>query len=259
MQKRSLRWSEGTCVLECPDLVDAAMDRRVEFEALFVDQASSHDARTTALVERAEAAGVRVFALEPGVLERVADARTPQPVLAAVRMPRPRLDDVENTGVVVVLQDVKDPGNAGTIIRSADAAGASGVVFTGQSVDPFNPKTLRATAGSVFHLPIVVADLDEVVRHAHDTGALVVASVVRGGVDHRHYDFTRPTVLLVGNEADGLSDEVVAQCDASVSITMAGASESLNAGVAASLLVFEALWRRQDTNGPAAPRSLEGL
>lgn len=167
--------------MEGPDLVLAGLDAAVEFEAVYVDQsyASTSDART--LIERANGAGVRVFALATGVLERVADASTPQPVIAAVRLPLVELEAIDASRFVLVLHDVRDPGNAGTLVRSADAAGASGVIFTGHSVDPFNAKTLRATAGSIFHVPVCVGELEETLASFERRGAQTLATVVRGG------------------------------------------------------------------------------
>lgn len=254
VQKRSLRWSEGVCVLEGPDLVASALASGIEFEAIYVDQThTSHDT-SGELYELAARHGVRVFSLAPGVLERVADATTPQPVLAAVRLPVTDVDAIPCEGLVVALHDVRDPGNAGTLIRSADAAGATAVIFTGHSVDPFNPKTLRATAGSIFHLPVAVSELDVALNSFASRGAATFATVVRGGVDHREVDYSRATVVVIGNEAEGLDEEAIALCDGAISIQMAGSSESLNAGVAGSLIAFEAMWRRQGTTSrPPTP------
>ena len=246
------------CVLEGPDLIEAALESRTEFEALYVDVQEVKSPDVASIVEKATKAGVRVFTLGAGVLEKVADATTPQPLLGAVRFQQPMVTEVACDGLILVLHDVRDPGNAGTIIRSADAAGVTGVVLTGQSVDPFNPKTLRATAGSIFHLPVVVSTLEETIRHFASGGAQVYATVVRGGTSHREVDFTKPCVVLIGNESDGLDERSVALCQASLSIAMAGRSESLNAGVAASLIAFEALWQRQGTKSSPTPPSLTG-
>jgi TrmH family RNA methyltransferase len=190
------------------------------------------------------------------VLGRIADATTPQPVLASVRMPVSSLDGIDVDSLVLILHDVRDPGNAGTLIRSADAAGAAGVVFTGHSVDPFNPKTLRATAGSIFHVPVAVSELEEALSAFGSRGAVVFATVVHGGVDHRSVDFTKPTVVVIGNEAEGLDDAAVSRCGGTITIEMSGRSESLNAGVAGSLLAFEAMWQRRSTSPPLPPPSL---
>jgi len=243
------------CVLEGPDLVDAALESGVEFEAVYVDAAALDVASITALTQRAADKGVRVFALAEGVVEKIADAQTPQPVLAAVRFERRDLTSIAKSGFVVVLHDLRDPGNVGTIIRSADAAGATAVIVTGQSVDPFNPKTLRASAGSIFHLPVVVTSIDEVLSYFHGDAQLL-ATVVRGGRSHREVDFTRASVVLIGNESDGLDAATIERCDQTISIPMDGQSESLNAGVAASLIAFEALWQRRDAAAVPPPRSL---
>jgi TrmH family RNA methyltransferase len=256
VQKRSLRWSEGVCVIEGPDLVDAALDSGAQFEAIYIDGDGASAPGVIALTDRAADRGVRIFMLDQGVLAKVADAHTPQPVLAAVRFASHDVDSIASQGLILVAHDLKDPGNAGTIIRSADAAGTSAVIFTGQSVDPYNPKTLRATAGSIFHLEVCVAPLEATLAHFAGSGAQILATVVRGGTSHRDVDFTTATVVVIGNEADGLSDEVIAQCDASISIPMAGRSESLNAGVAASLVAFEALWQRGNAASPPRTPSL---
>lgn len=239
-------------------MIDAALDANVEFEALYVDAGEVERDAIGAIVTRASRAGVRVFALERGVLEKVADATTPQPLLAAVRSPLTDLVDIGASGLILVMHDVRDPGNAGTIIRSADAAGATGVVLTGQSVDPLNPKTLRATAGSIFHLPVACSTLETTLAHFSSRGAQTFATVVRGGQSPRDVDLARASVVVVGNEADGLDAASVALCQGALSIPMAGRSESLNAGVAASLIAFEALWQRHDAIASSPRPSLEG-
>lgn len=256
IQKRTLRWSEGVCVIEGPDLVRAALDASIEFEAIYADADASLDLAMRSLLADASARGVRVFSLATGVLDRVADTTTPQPIMAAVRLPISELSVISPDGLILILHDVRDPGNAGTLIRSADAAGASGLIFTGNSVDPFNPKTLRSTAGSIFHVPVAVASLEDAVAHLRSRGFRVLATVVRGGSNLREVDFSVPTAVVIGNEASGLDDESIARCDGSITIEMAGDSESLNAGVAGSLIAFEALWRRQDTKRPPATPSL---
>ncbi|MHB2027531.1 MAG: TrmH family RNA methyltransferase [Acidimicrobiales bacterium] len=256
VQKRSLRWSEGVCVLEGPDLVRAALDSHAEFEALYVDSAATSSSLYSELMAVAHSHGVRVFALAPGVIERVARALTPQPVLAAVRLPLAPLESLDVARVVLVLHDVRDPGNAGTLIRSADAASLGGVVFTGQSVDPFNSKVLRASAGSIFHVNVAVSTLHESLAYFRNFGATSYATVVRGALSHREVDFTQASVVVLGNEAEGLDESTVALCDRSISILMGGKSESLNAGVAGSLIAFEALWQREDATSSHRTSSL---
>ena len=235
--------------------MDAALDSGVEFEALYVDSASQNSASIQSLTQRASGHGVRVFALADGVLEKIADAQTPQPVLAAVRFDQQEVSSIPKSGLILVLHDLRDPGNVGTIIRSADAAGVTAVVLTGQSVDPFNPKTLRASAGSIFHLPVVVSSIEATFTHFKGDAQLL-ATVVQGGRSLREVDFTKTSVVVIGNESDGLDTTTIDQCDMTISIPMTGRSESLNAGVAASLIAFEALWQCRDAASGSSPRSL---
>jgi RNA methyltransferase, TrmH family len=234
----------------------SALAWRAEFEAIYLDQDYVDTEEARRVADLARASSVRVFQLAPGVLERVADAATPQPVLASVRMPVSSLDAIDVEGLVLVLHDVRDPGNAGTLVRSADAAGANGVVFTGHSVDPFNPKTLRATAGSIFHVPVVVSELGEALAAFEGRGVVTLATVVHGGVDHRRVDFTKPTAVVIGNEAQGLDEQSIRRCGGTITIEMSGRSESLNAGVAGSLVAFEAMWQRRSTDATLPPPSL---
>jgi TrmH family RNA methyltransferase len=242
-------------VLEGPDLVDAALESGVEFEAVYVDAASQNVASLQALTRKAADRGVRVFALADGVLEKIADAQTPQPVLAAVRFDQPEVTAIPKSGLILVLHDLRDPGNVGTIIRSADAAGVNAVVLTGQSVDPFNPKTLRASAGSIFHVPVVLSSIEATLSHFKGDAQLL-ATVVRGGRSLRDVDFATTSVVVIGNEADGLDSATIDLCDTTISIPMSGRSESLNAGVAASLIAFAALWQGRDAAAGPSPRSL---
>ncbi|MBW4029497.1 MAG: RNA methyltransferase [Acidobacteria bacterium] len=245
--KRRERWDEGVCVIEGPDLLEAALDGEAALEAVFVDGARTEHDDVANLLARVRRAHVRVVTLAPGVLERIADAQTPQPLLATVRFTLSELADVRAPGLVLVLDNVRDPGNAGTIIRSGEAAGAVAVVLSGDCVDPFNPKTLRASAGAVFHVPLVVASLEATLSHFAARGVRTFATVVRGGTPYRAADLSGACAVVIGNEATGLDEGAVARCDAALSIPMVGRSESLNAGVAASLIAFEALRQRGDT------------
>jgi TrmH family RNA methyltransferase len=206
-----------------------------------------------AVVERAIAAGVRVFTLGPGVIERVAETVTPQGVLAIVGAVDRPLDGLAATGLVVVLEDVRDPGNVGAIIRSADAAGADAVICLLGTGDPYNPKVVRASAGSLFHLPIVIdADADAVVDTLTKRGCTVLATAANGGLDYAVDPWPDAVALVLGNEANGVSPALRARCDGAISIPIAGQAESLNVAMASTVLLFEAARRRRSP--PAADR-----
>ena len=218
----------------------------VDLEALYV--APEADLACPDLLARAKQAGVPVHRLAPGVLQRVADTVTPQPVLAVVRWHPPALAGLAGADLVVVGVDVRDPGNAGTLLRSAEAAGAQGVVFCRGSVDVTNPKTVRASAGALFHVPVVEGgDPQEVLSVLGDLGLMRIGAVVRGGERPDRVDLTRPVALVFGNEASGLPGPVTEALDGTVTIPMSGRAESLNLGMSASILLYEA--RRQRRAG----------
>jgi RNA methyltransferase, TrmH family len=252
----SARRSEGAFVVEGVNVLDAALDADADIEALFA--APEADTECPALLDRVLRRGIAVHRLGPGVLERVADTVTPQPVLAVARRRPPRLADVvaaageaAEAELLVVGVDVRDPGNGGTLIRSAEAAGAHGVIFCRGSVDVTNPKTVRASAGALFHVPVVEGcDPQEVLGVLGDLGLKRIAAVAHDGERPDRVDLNRPVALVFGNEAQGLSADVLDRVDTLVTIPMPGRSESLNLGMAASILLYEA---RRQRAGVLAP------
>ena len=197
-------------------------------------------------VDLPDTGGAPVHVLARGVLERVADTVTPQPVLAVVEQLDVPLDHLRDAGLLVVLADVRDPGNAGTVLRSAEAAGADGVVCCDGSVDPYNPKTVRASAGTLFHVPVVAGgDPVAVLERIGGWGMCRLGTAARTGADYATVDLTRKVAFVLGNEANGLSPELDAHLDGCVRIPMAGRAESLNVAVAASVLCFEAARQRR--------------
>jgi TrmH family RNA methyltransferase len=261
-------------VVEGAELLRTALDVGAPIESVYVAPAGGDDVAVHEVCRRATAAGARVFPLGPGVLERVADTVTPQPVLAVVPMLADPGEGAAAAGagsgagvappwapdpgaLILVLVDVRDPGNAGTVLRAADAAGATAVVFAAESVDPYNPKTVRASAGSLFHVPFVVRP-DPVTMAAEFAGAgfRTLATVVREGDDYAGVDWSIPTAVFFGNESAGLDLTLAAGLDAAVAIPMSGRAESLNVGVASAVVAFEAF--RQRRGGGPAPRSISG-
>jgi TrmH family RNA methyltransferase len=243
LQQRSARREEEAFVLEGRNVVEAALEAAADVEALYA--APEADTACPDLLRRAANAGLAVFRLAPGTLERIADTVTPQPVLAVARRKSPPLASLAGADLVVVGVDVRDPGNAGTLVRSAEAAGAGGVVFCRGSVDVTNPKTVRASAGALFHVPVVEGgDPQEVLGVLGELGLCRMGAAAHGGARPDRTDLTRPVALVFGNEAWGLPPQVEADLDALLTIPLAGRAESLNLGMAASILLFEAVRQR---------------
>jgi TrmH family RNA methyltransferase len=250
LQKRSVRWTERAFVVEGVELLRTALESGQPIESIYLAPEGNMDADVQSVCQRATEAGIRVFHLAAGVLERVADTVTPQPVLAVLPFVEHDVSTLTtaptNGALVIVLVDVRDPGNAGTVLRTADAAGAHSVIFSEDSVDPYNPKTVRASAGSLFHVPFFVAH-DAVVLAAllTEAGYRTLSTVARGGQDYADLNWTIPSALFLGNEAGGLSAEVLASVSGAVAIPMEGRAESLNVAVASAVVSFEALRQRR--------------
>ena len=192
------------------------------------------------LVEQAVARGARRHDLATGVLERVADTVTPQPVAAIVASVSVDLDALEPAAFVVVCVDVRDPGNLGTVLRVAEASGAGGVICCEGSVDAYSPKTVRASAGSLFHVPVVAGGEPlEVLDRMGRWGVQRLATDAHAGAPYDTVDLTAHTALVLGNEAHGLPARLAGELDGTVTIPMAGRTESLNVGMAAAILCFE--------------------
>jgi TrmH family RNA methyltransferase len=241
LRKKGARDAERAFVVEGTKVVSEALDAGAPVQSAFVAPGAPTD-----LVERLLAAGARVYELEPGVMERVADTVTPQPVAAVVGYVDVPIESLRDASFVAVCVDVRDPGNAGTVLRSAEAAGADGVVCCEGSVDVYNPKTVRASAGSLFHVPVVVGGTPAAAADAMGSFGLTrLAAVAHDGADYASVDLTRRVALLLGNEAHGLPEDVAALADEAVSIPMAGRGESLNVGMATAVLCFESARQRR--------------
>jgi TrmH family RNA methyltransferase len=189
---------------------------------------------------------VEWIAVSEQVLAKCTDAQTPQPVFAVVAKPRWNEDMLfaARDSLVLVADGVRDPGNVGTMIRSADAVGATGVVLGKGTADPFNPKTVRSTMGSLFRVPVIEADLEPLLIRAKQSGAQLVQASLQANCSCYEADLTKPTWLIVGNEAAGVSPEIARLADLNVVIPMRGSAESLNVAMASTVLMFEAARQR---------------
>lgn len=233
--------------MEGPTLLASALGVGALVESVYVDGAATSRPAVSAALDRAHVAGARVFELAPGVVERVADTVTPQPVLSVVRMPEVGPDVLDGATFVVVCVDVRDPGNTGAVVRAADAAGADAVVCCTGTADPFNPKTVRASAGSILNLPVVHGvDPGDALAALAALGLRRLAATAHGGQAHSASDLTGPLALVLGNEASGLPDELATHIDGALTIELGGKAESLNVSLAAAVLCFEV--RRQRSN-----------
>ncbi|MYI55786.1 MAG: RNA methyltransferase [Acidimicrobiia bacterium] len=224
----------------------AAVDLRVR--EVYIET-SRADEETRRLGDRLAEAGATLVELEAGTLAKVGASVTPQPLLAVVERPAVAAtgNSPDDASFVLVAVSVADPGNAGTLLRCAEAAGAGGVIFAGDAADPYGPKAVRASAGSIFRLPPAlsedpVATLDEV----RARGLRTVGAAAGRGLPYDRADLTPPLALVVGNESHGLPASLAGHIDEWVHVPLGGQAESLNVGAAAAVLCFEVQRRRRD-------------
>ena len=255
LAKRDARSETGLFLLEGPQAVAEALAFRPE---LLVELFATPTAleRYAGLAEAATAADLEVQFCTEEVIDSMANTVTPQGVIAVCRQFPVSVKDILRAGadgdspkLVVILEEVRDPGNAGTIIRAADAAGADGVILTGRSVDLYNPKVVRATTGSIFHLPVATGvELEPVLERARAAGLQVLAADIKGGdllEARRAGVLDRPTAWLFGNEARGLTEENLAAADRAITVPIYGSAESMNLATAAAVCLYESAFAQR--------------
>jgi RNA methyltransferase, TrmH family len=231
--RRSSRVQAGRFVIEGPVFVADAVDAGLNIGPVFVERS---------MLDRVPS-GVEIALCDDGVLAKVLDAVTPQPIATTAALLTSDASTLTDSTFVLVCDQISDPGNLGTIIRAAEAAGADAVVVTPGTVDVHSPKVVRSTAGSLFRVPIVECALAEV-RLA---GLRLVATSSHARTNYDEVNWADPVAIVMGNEAHGLSHESLARCDVLIAISHAGRAESLNVAMAASIVAFEVLRHRRST------------
>lgn len=186
------------------------------------------------------------------VFEKLSDTVTPQGILCLVRQYSYNIEEIlsehkKKQVLFILLEDLQDPGNVGTIFRTAEAAGADGVIMSSRTADIYNPKTIRSTMGSIYRVPFLYEeDLSSIIKRLRKEGVGVYAAHLSGKADYDTYDYRKGTAFLVGNEGRGLREETAAAADECIRLPMEGKVESLNAAVASSILLYEAYRQRRN-------------
>lgn len=244
-KKGKERKSQGLFVIEGRKLLEEVLrDAPEALKEIYVTEAY------LAVPAQKEALGAVSYEIvSDNVMKAMAETMEPQGVLATVRIPRYDMEELlkKEEATWVALEDLRDPGNLGTILRTAEAAGVTGVILSGGSVDMYNPKVVRATMGAIFRVPHLYTDdflgtLEELKKN----GACVYAAHLSGTQYYDEPEYAGRSIILIGNEANGLSEEASAAANCLVKIPMEGKSESLNAAVATSLFVYEAYRKRRN-------------
>jgi RNA methyltransferase, TrmH family len=245
--REAARGAAPDMLLDGIHLVSEALSAGIRLRHVMVAAAEIGAPDVARLLQRID--DVEIASASDTVMDAVSPVRSSSPIVALADRPSHDRSAIDGpTMLVVIACDVQDPGNVGAIVRVAESAGASGVVLAGQSADPYGWKALRGSMGSAFRLPIVSpSSIEDAVSHARTRHARVVATVPRGGTPLFESNLTGATALLVGGEGAGLPAGIVDRADARITIPMAAPVESLNAAVAAAVVLYEA--RRQRTTG----------
>ncbi|WHM39587.1 RNA methyltransferase [Streptomyces sp. BPTC-684] len=258
LARRNFRGKERRFIAEGPQAVREAVEHRVGGEATLVELFTTAEAaeRYADIVAAARDAGARVHYADDEVLAEVSQTVTPQGLVGVCRFLDSPFEEIlkARPKLVAVLAHVRDPGNAGTVLRCADAAGADAVVLTDASVDLYNPKSVRASVGSLFHLPVAVGvPVEQAVQGLRDAGVRILAADGAGEDDlDDELDagtMGGPTAWIFGNEAWGLPEETRALADAVVRVPIHGKAESLNLATAAAVCLYASA-RAQRTRTP---------
>lgn len=237
--QRTRREDAGVFIVEGPQAVRELLTHAPN-SVVDVFYTAAFAAKHGGLLQQAERSPATVDEVSEKVLGVMADTMTPQGVIAVAQLLEHSLDDLDEMRLIAICDEIRDPGNAGTVIRAADAAGADAVILTGASVDLHNPKLVRSSTGSIFHLPIIEHDdLADVVKWLQSRGVTVLAAAADGeSIPDVQSTLGVPTAWLFGNEAHGLDDNARALADRVVSVPIYGQAESLNLATAASVCLY---------------------
>lgn len=235
------RKASGLFVAEGLKLVTDGLEKGWTLRILVYAAQAENQPGVARVAKAAAARGADVLAVSEAVLEKIARRDNPQTVIGVFRQQilQPAAVKPAVSGLWVGLEAIRDPGNLGTIMRTIDGIGADGVILIGETVDPFSIEAVRATMGSIFHVPIVRIAAGAFPGWRKSWPGSVVGTHLKGSVDYRTADYGRPLLLLMGNEQAGLSEATAALCDRLVRIPMAGGADSLNLAVATAVMLFE--------------------
>jgi len=259
LKVKKYRELNGLFFIEGKRFVEEALLSGADIEHIIVSREMEKDTEISRLITMGREKAKEIIAVSQNVLNEISDTTTPQGILAVVKMKKYSLEDIvpeENDNLCdnikenpcrhyVILDGIQDPGNMGTIIRTADAAGFNGVIVSKGCVDLYNPKVLRSTMGSVFHIPVYFSDdLAETLDKLKSRAVKIYASHLNATKNYYEVDMTRNAAIIIGSEANGISDISVEMADELIKIPMPGKAESLNASVAAGLLMYETIRQR---------------
>jgi RNA methyltransferase, TrmH family len=247
LKEKKGRDRSGSFLIEGIHLVQEALEAGLIVRVLYSENIMrGHEGKE--LIGKLISSGVPMEEASEQVMKKISDVETPQGIIASAKTTEHDLSDILNAKdpLILVACGIQDPGNLGTMVRTADAVGAAGLIMTEGTVDPFNEKVVRATAGSIFHLKLVkFNDIIELVTSLKRRGIRVISTSADAKKPYFEADYSGPVAVLIGNEGQGMKPEVLRISDVTASIPMVGRAESLNASVSSAIILYEALRQRR--------------
>ncbi len=246
LRDRRERDTTGRFTIEGYRELTRAIQGAVHVETLYVCPALYLGSNEPGLVEAIRGSGAEIIEVAEEPFRKASYRERPEGLLAVAERFPTDLERIPLTGsaLVLVVESIEKPGNLGTMLRTADAAGASGVIVADPTTDPFNPNVVRASLGTLFTVPLAVADSTTAIEHLRKANVRILAATPAGAVAHSAVDMTGPVAVVIGSEQYGLSRTWLDAADTAIVIPMPGSFDSLNAAMAAGILLFEALRQR---------------
>ncbi len=252
LKTKKYRDRYGEYLIEGPNLLKEALKEGIETEAIFVrPELTSEEAEILGSSEELER---KTFTLSEKLFDELKDTETSQGIISVVKKPERKVPENDAGGNYVVLDRLQDPGNIGTILRTADAAGYELAVFMKGTADPFGPKVIRSATGSLFRMPVIfVEGPEELIELVHSRGKRLIATAMDADKVYYECDLLGDAAIVIGNEGNGIDPDLLSRADEKISIPMEGNTESLNAAVAAGILMYERIRRQNERSVTANP------
>lgn len=242
LHKRKYRESYDEFLVEGLRIIEHALDNNAEFSAVYYNEEIADSERSSELFQRISGQNISLYKVNSKIFKNMATTDNSQGILAVIKRKYYSLKDIMNKErfFLIILDRLQDPGNVGTIIRTADAAGVDGIITLKGTVDIFNSKTIRSTMGSIFTMPIIsVDDVEELVNTLKLHNSDIISTSLEAEEYHFQVEYSKKSAIIIGNEANGISDELIRHSNIKVKIPMVGKAESLNASIASGIIMYE--------------------
>jgi len=248
LQKKKDRWEKRNFLLEGVRATEESLKSKSDIEYILITEEMLFNVKGgREIYDTIKREGYRYYHISQKLFRDIADTENPQGIIAVMKFDIKKLNEVliDKGNFLIILDRVQDPGNMGTIIRTADALGVNGVIITEGCVDVYNPKTIRSTMGSILHMPLVYYDrVSDAIRELKERNIKIMSTDLESSEFCHKVNFTQDFALIIGNEASGISKDILSLSDNIIKIPMPGKAESFNAAIASAIIMYEATRQR---------------